>query len=198
MNKPNIVSKFISIFSVILLVLNIIFSAYIVSFSKNQIDSNNFTISQSLAFGNNIAIVVLIVISLLLFGYLIYYRKQSNIITLLGLFLLFVAGVFLITIVWITTFRNEQQHYIFALISFICAILFITLNSYSLWTEKQDKNFYEKIIILLIPILTYISFIGLGIGFFLSNKNIAHEVFPSFENIIVTLLGGSILSLGFI
>ncbi len=198
MNEANLISKIISIMSVLILVCNIVFSGYIVSLHKNQINSKNFTISQALAFGNEIALVVLIVVSLLLFGYLIYYRKQTLIITLIRLFLLLVAGVFLITIVWITTFRHEQQHYIFASIIFVCNVAFITLNSYALWTEKADKKLYEKIIILIIPILTYISLIGLGVGLILKKNKTAEEVFPSFENITLALLGSSMLSMGFI
>ncbi len=198
MNQSNFISKFLSIISILILVCNIVLSGYIVSLQKNQINSKNFTISQALAFGNEIALVVLIVVSLLLFGYLIYYRKQSLIITLIRLFLLLVAGVFLITIVWITTFRHAQQHYIFATIIFICNVLFITLNSYALWTGKTDKNLYEQIIILTIPILTYISLIGLGIGLLLKKYKTAEEVFPSFENITLALLSSSILSMGFI
>jgi hypothetical protein len=198
MRPSNLISKMLSVMSILILICNMVFSGYIVSLHKGQINNKNFTISQALAFGNEIALVVLIVVSLLLFGYLIYYRKQSKISTLIRLFLLLVAGIFLITIVWITTFRHEQQHYIFASIIFICNIIFITLNSFVLWTEKDNKKLYEKIIILIIPILTYVSLIGLLVGLILKKKDIAHEVFPSFENITFALLGGSILSIGFI
>ena len=75
MRPSNLISKMLSIMSVLILVCNIVFSAYIVSFHKGQINNKNFDISQALAFGNEIALVVLIVIALLLFGYLIYYRK---------------------------------------------------------------------------------------------------------------------------
>jgi hypothetical protein len=196
MNESNLISKLLAIMSVLILFCNIVFSGYIVSLHKDKIDSKIFTISQALAFGNEIALVVLIVVSFLLFGYLIYYRKQSFISTIIRLFFLLVACVFLITIVWITTFRHEQQHYIFASIIIVCNIIVVTLNSYALWTEKTDKYLYEKIIILIIPILTYISLIGLIVGLYLKNK--VEEIFPSFENISLALFGGSMLSIGFI
>jgi hypothetical protein len=198
MIKSNLVSKIISSLSVLMLLSNILFSGYIVSLHKKQIDDKVFTISQSLAFGNEIALVVLIVIAFALFGFVIYYRKQSKPTTVIRLFLLLVALVFLITIVWITTFRNGKLHYIFALIIFLSAVIVVFLNSYSLWKEKINKKLYEKIIILAIPILTILSLVGLGIGGILPDKKIGGQVFASFENILLTCVGGSMLSLGFI
>ncbi len=209
MNSANLVSKILSIMSVLILICNIVFSGYIVSLHKNEIDERRFTISQALAFGNEIALVVLIVISLLMFGYLVYYRSGTkmvngrkkhdiNLNTIIRLFLIFLAGIFLITIVWITTFRHEQQHYIFASIIFTCATIFIILNSVSLWKGKSIKKLYEKIIIITIPILSILAITGAGIGLLLSKNKDMHTVFPIFENIGVSILGASILSLGFI
>lgn len=198
MNKTNLASKIISSLTVLMLLCNILFSGYIVSLHKDQINDRVFTISQALAFGNEIALVVLIVIAFVLFGFLLYYRKQSKPTTIIRLFLLLVALVFLITIVWITTFRNGKLHYIFALIIFLSGIIIVLLNSYSLWKEKMNKTFYEKIIILAIPILTIISLLGLGLKFIIPSKKIGSQVFASFEIILITCVSGSILSLGFI
>jgi hypothetical protein len=198
MNKSNLLSKGLSVGFVITFILNILLSGYIVSLHKKKINNDVFTISQSLAFGNEIALVVLILIAFIILGFLVYYRKKSNIIMVITLFLLLVACVFLITIVWITIFKNEKAHYIFAAIAFLCSILIVTLTSYSLWTGNHDKKLYEKIIILLVPIITVLSLIGAGVGFLLPNKTIGGRIFASFEIIFILCICSSVLSLGFI
>ena len=99
---------------------------------------------------------------------------------------------------WITVYKSETNHYIFAAIIFGSAILFVLLNSYSLWTGIKEKKLYKKIIILLIPILTILSLIALGIGLYFKMKDKVVELFPTFENVILVLTGSSIVSLGFL
>jgi hypothetical protein len=198
MIPSNLVSKIISSVAVGMLFMNILFSGYIVSLLDNKISEKEFTISQSLAFGNKISLVVLFVVSLLLTGYLVFYRKQTKLYTIINIILLIIIGAFLITIVWITAHKNAHQHYAFASIIFICLVVFITLNSVSLWNGLPDKKLYQKILIILLPTVLYLSLIGLGTGFILHVTDKNNHVFPSFENIILVLTGLSILELGFI
>ena len=170
---------------------------------KGKISKDDFTISQALAFGEKPPLIIFFVIGIVLIGYLVYYRNikggiKNKIQMAMSYILLLLITVFFITIMWITIYKNEKHHYIFSAIIFGSAILFILLNSYSLWTGINEKKLYKKIIILLIPILTILSLIGLGIGLhFFVNKKVL-EIFPSFENIILVLTGSSILSLGFL
>ncbi len=198
MIPSNFTSKIISSIAVGMLFMNIFFSGYITSLLNNKISDKDFTISQSLAFGNKISLIVLLVISLLLTGYLVYYRKQSKIYTIINIIILIIICAFMITIIWITIYKSEHQHYSFASIIFVCLIVFITLNSISLWKGLPDKKLYQKVLIILLPVILYLSLIGLGTGFILhvTEKNI--HVFPSFENIMLVLAGLSILELGFI
>ena len=202
MRSPNLISKLVSTFAVIILFLDILLSGYITSVIKDKINDTNYTISESLAFGNKPSLIILLIIGLVLVGFLIYYRKQSKILTIIRLCLLVLIAVFFITIIWITTYKNNKQHYVFASIIFASLVLLILINSYSLWNETLNKKLYQKIVILITPILLGLSLIGLTTGFFLfinedSNAK-AKRVFPSFELIVFSLSGLSILSLGFI
>ncbi len=202
MRTPNLISKLVSSFAVIILFLDILLSGYITSVIKDKINDTNYTISESLAFGHKISLIILLIIGLVLIGFLIHYRQQSKILTIIRLCLLVLIAVFFITIIWITTYKNDKQHYIFASIIFVSLVLLILINSYSLWNETLNKKLYQKIIILIVPILIGLSLIGLTTGFILlldkDANSKAKRVFPSFELIIFSLSGLSILSLGFI
>ncbi len=181
-----------------MLFLNILLSGYITSLLKYKIDKNDFSISQSLAFGNKISLVILFIISLMLTAYLVFYRKMTKVYTIINIILLIIICVFFITIVWITMHRNALQHSIFALIIFLSVLIFIILNGIYLWKETPNKKTYQKVLILIIPILTGLSMVGLSTGVFLLKTEKQFQVFPSFENIILVLAGLSILELGFI
>ncbi len=198
MKSPDFISKIISSIAVSMLFLNILLSGYITSFLDGQISEANFSISQSLAFGNKISLIILFVIALLLTGYLIFHRKQSTDITIINTILLVIICAFFITIIFITTYRNANQHYIFSSIIFSCLVAFVTLNAVSLWKGIPDKKIYQKVLILILPIVLYLSLFGLSIGlyFFITDKQ--QHVFPSFENIVFVLSGLSILEMGFI
>lgn len=202
MNNSNLLTKLLASIGTFSILINILLSGYIASFVKGKITKNDFTISQSLAFGLKPTLIIFFIIGIVLIGLLVYFRNikggdKNKIQMAISYILLLLITVFFITIIWITIYRNETQHYIFSSIIFGSAILFILLNSYSLWTGIKEKKLYKKIIILLVPILTMLSLIGLMVGlhFFVNNK--AVEVFPSFENIILILTGTSILTLGF-
>ena len=85
MIPPNLVSKIISSVAVGMLFLNILFSGYITSLLKKQINKNDFSISQSLAFGQEISLVVLFVIFIMLTCYLVIYRKMTKVYTIINI-----------------------------------------------------------------------------------------------------------------
>jgi len=196
MRTSNKYSYGLSILSVLLLIANIIFSGYIVSLNKNEIDENRFHISQALAHGNEIALITLIVITFIVLAFLLYYRKYSNWFFVFKLILLLSACVFLITIIYITTYRDVKLHYIFAIIIFLCMFLFLLLNSIDLWRGKKNKTNFNKFFIILVPLLSILSVIGLGLGVVYSKQK--SELFPIFENINVVVFSLSLLLLGFI
>ena len=198
MIPPNLVSKIISSVAVGMLFLNILFSGYITSLLKKQINKNDFSISQSLAFGQEISLVVLFVIFIMLTCYLVIYRKMTKVYTIINIILLIIICAFVITIVWITMHKSTLQHSIFASIIFLALYIFVILNAVNLWKNTPNKKIYQKVLILIIPILISLSMIGLITGVTLSYNKKQLQVFPSFENIVIVLGGLSILELGFI
>ena len=88
MRAPDTVSKVLASLCLLIFALCIGLSAYLVSALKGEIDDKNFTISQSLAFGNKYAMVILLVLSFGILGYLTYYRGGAYLI--LRLFLILV------------------------------------------------------------------------------------------------------------
>jgi hypothetical protein len=202
MINSNLLTKLVASLGTFSILINILLSGYIASFVKGKISKDDFTVSQALAFGEKPPLIIFFVIGIVLIGYLVYYRNirgpaDNKIQATMSYILLLLITVFFITIMWITIYKNETHHYIFSSIIFGSAILFILLNSYSLWTGINEKKLYKKIILLLIPILTILSLIGLGIGLHFMMKNKVVELFPSFENILLVLTGSSILTLGF-
>jgi hypothetical protein len=203
MNKANLLTKLFASLGTFSIFMNVLLSGYIASLVKGKITKNDFTISQALAFGEKPPLIIFFIIGIVLIGLLIYYRNirgiaKNKIQTIISYILLLLITVFFITIMWITVYKSETNHYIFAAIIFGSAILFVLLNSYSLWTGIKEKKLYKKIIILLIPILTILSLIALGIGLYFKMKDKVVELFPTFENVILVLTGSSIVSLGFL
>lgn len=196
MRNANKYSYGLSILSVLLLLANIALSGYVVSLQKNEIDKDSFHISQALAHGNEPALITLIVITFVILSGLLYYRKYSNWVFVFKLFLLLSACIFLITIIYITTYRDLKLHYIFAIIIFLSMFLFLLLNSIDLWRGKKTKTFLNKLFLLLVPLLSILSVIGLGLAVAF-NKQIS-ELFPIFENINVIVFSLSLLLMGFI
>ena len=196
MRAPDTVSKVLASLCLLIFALCIGLSAYLVSALKGEIDDKNFTISQSLAFGNKYAIVILLVLSFVILGYLTYYRGGAYLI--LRLFLILVISSLIITIIWVTTFYSKMDHYILAGIIFVSALINIILTSNTIYSELKMKTKNKIIILQILPILALIGFIGLGV----SKINIVEEkvvqLFPSFENYMILVQGASILTLGFI
>ena len=196
MRAPDTVSKVLASLCLLIFALCIGLSAYLVSALKGEIDDKNFTISQSLAFGNKYEIVILLVLSFVILGYLTYYRGGAYLI--LRLFLILVISSLIITIIWVTTFYSKMDHYILAGIIFVSALINIILTSNTIYSELKMKTKNKIIILQILPILALIGFIGLGV----SKINIVEEkvvqLFPSFENYMILVQGASILTLGFI
>ena len=172
-------------------------AGYQVSYKKGKIWNTEFTISQSLAFGNDPALVSLFTLGtmayiylLLLKGpkYLLYPRIISQVI----------IYIFLITIIWITTFRDKGKHYIFALIIFLGTLL------YHIMTYIAYKNLkvspLVKNILLGACILNILVFIGLGVtkGTPLSNYDESKITFASLENTVTVITGTVLTVIGFL
>ena len=152
--------------------------------------------SQSLAYGNKPAMVSMITVFLILLLYLIYYRGHSKYLYI-RLFLILLICALIITIVWVTTNYNVNDHYILASIIFISTITYILLTSIVIYQGLKVKSKSSTIILFSLPILAILGLIGLGLSMtkFISEK--VSELFPSFENYMFLIQIFSMLTLGF-
>lgn len=128
---------------------------------------------------------------------LIYYRGHSKFLYI-RLFLVIAMCVLLITIIWVYTMYNKNEHYILAFFIFIMLIIYIFLTSIVIYQGLTIKTKTIKIILYLLPILAILGFLGLTFSINnVINEN-AKELFPSAENYMIFIQILSILSLGFI
>lgn len=193
--QPDTLSKSLSISCITVLVIFLGITAYLVSSLRGEIHSNNFTVSQAIAFGNKPSMVILLVLAFSILAYLTYYRGHPYLF--LRLFMYLVLCSFIITIIWVTTFYSKLDHYILAGIIFTFFVITIILNSFLLYNGLTTKTKTKKIILIIIPLLAIIGLIGLGLTIINEIGDNVVQLFPSFENYIGVVLAMSVFTLGF-
>lgn len=188
-------TKNLSLSIVVLFISMFVMGSYFFSFEKGEINSNLFTISQSLAFGNDIVMTILLTI---IFGLLIYmiYLKGPNNGLYFRIFLLIIMYAFINTIFYVTTYYNKTDHYILAGFIFTAALIYIFYSSYLMF--KNFKNFsrlnsFLSISNILVPAFSLVVFTALII----SNILNVPYMFPIMENTMLTCMGFSILINGY-
>jgi hypothetical protein len=192
--QPNKLSRYLSLIILFLYLGTFGLLAYLPGALKGEITDTDFTVSQSLAFSIKPAFVVVFTIATVLFGYLIYYRGHDFLWTRLFLFLVIYA--FIITILWVTTFYNEKDHYILAGFIFFFTVLFIMLNNLVIYKGLKNHTAFTNIFLLGTPILAILGLLGLLVSK-LAFSNI-EQLFPSFENYMIAIKSLSVFALGFI
>jgi len=195
MRQPDSISKKLAIACLTLFVLFLGITAYLVSALRGEIQSDNFTISQAIAFGNKPSMITLVVLAMGIFSYLTYYRGHNYLYFRLLLSLIMCS--FVITIVWVTTYYSKEDHYILAAFIFTSVVTTIVLNSYLIYNGQTVKSKNSKMILLAIPILAFLGFVGLTLGKVKVIEDEVVQLFPSFENYIATIFGMSVFTLGF-
>jgi hypothetical protein len=195
MRQPDTMSKRLAVSCITLFVLFLGITAYLVSALEGEIQGNNFTISQAIAFGNKPSMITLVVLAMGIFSYLTYYRGHNYLYFRLLLSLIICS--FVITIVWVTTYYSKEDHYILAAFIFSSVIITIILNSYLIYNGQTVKTKNSKMILLALPILAILGFIGLTLGKVSVIEDDVVQLFPSFENYIGALFGVSVFTLGF-
>lgn len=193
--QPNFISKSLSISCISALVIFLGITAYLVSSLQGEIQSNNFTISQAIASGNKPSMIILLVLAFSILSYLTYYRGHPYLFLRLLMYL--VSCSFIITIVWVTTYYNKENHYILAGIIFTFFVTIIILNSYLIYNGLSVKTKTNKYILIGIPILAIIGLIGIGLGNLEPISNEVTQLFPVFENYLGIVMSLSIYTLGF-
>ena len=196
MRQPDIISKSLAVSCITILVIFLSITAYLVSALKNKLDSYNFTISQAIAFGNKPSMIILIILAFSILSYLSYYRGHKYLY--IRLFLNLIISSLMITIIWITTYYSEDDHYILAGIIFTAVLISIILNTYLVYNGLLVKTKTKNIILLSIPILSIICYIGLIVGNIDAVSNKVVQLFPAFELAFGVVFTTSISTLGFL
>lgn len=188
LSKISIKTKIISMFTVICFLVAFGIAGYEVSYKKHHINKKNFTISQSLAFGNDTALVTLFTLGILFYIYLLFLRGPAKYLYLRFLFLM-IAFIFLIIIIWVTTYKDLHLHRKFA------ATIFISILIYHILTLIAFKNISKKLFyyLFLVVILNIIVIISSEISL-LNNKK---QIFAVLENTNILIMFIVILLLGF-
>lgn len=196
LNKPNLKTNLLSVFGDLFFLIGLLLGSYLVSFEKHDITDTDFSVSQSLAFGNKPVMVTFYTLSYICLILLVLLRGGNKYLLIIRVFLLLLSYSFLITIIWITTYRNEIEHYAFAGVIFTSNLIFQLITLFSFYNYVINKKtiiatgFLQIIIVILLGIFLLLSLY--------SNLSIYAQLFYSFENLTVVSMSVVILALGFI
>ena len=197
---PDTISRSVSIFSTLSFLGALLGGAYAFSISEKKVTIDVFTISQALAFGNQYIMVVFFTLAFAGIIFLNFYRSPKKLLIARIILLLLIYG-FLITIIWVTTFKNKNMHYIFAGIIFLSNLLYIAILTYVYQKYLKDKERYKTYLLDLNLMFAFASMIILMVfGIFEADKrtNLDDAIFASNENFTVLLTAVTLLFLGFI
>lgn len=197
---PDTISRSVGAISAISFLGALFGGAYGYSIHKNKVDENVFTISQALAFGNQYIMVVFFTLAFMGIIFLNFYRSPRKFLIARVILLLFVYG-FLITIIWITTFKNEKLHYIFAGIIFLSNLIYISILTYVYQKYLKNKASYKTYLLDLNLMFAFAAMVILLVfGIFESDErtNLDDAIFAATENFNVLVTATTLIFLGFI
>lgn len=186
----------VSIFTLLCYLFAFGIAAYEVSYRKGKLSERKFTVSQSLAFGNEYALVPLFTLGMISYIYLITLKGPKKFLNS-RIFCQLIVYIFLITIIWITTYKDKVKHYIFAFIIFSTIFIYHVLT-YLAFKGTKTSNLMMNLL-LLACIINGLVFIGLGVTNVktISKKTDDRIVFASLENTCTLITGTVIFILGF-
>lgn len=197
---PDIISRSVGTLSIISFLGALLGGAYGYSIHKKKVNGSIFTISQALAFGNQYIMVIFFTLSFAGIIFLNFYRSPRKYLIIRIILLLFVYG-FLITIIWVTTFRNKKLHYTFAGIIFLSNLIYITILTYLYQRYLKDKARYKTYLLDVNLMFSFASMVILLVfGIFESDKktNLDDSIFASTENFNVLVTATTLIFLSFI
>ena len=169
--------------------------SYLTSYLKGDISKSLFTISQSLAFANKPIVIIFLTIGLYLVAYLNYSRGPRK-YYYLRQFLLLVIYSLVLSLLWVTTYYNQTDHYILASIIFTCIVIYIIMTCILYYISMKTRSIFVSGLLITIPILTGLVFLGLMVSNINEIRTNVSELFPSFENSMLFLFLVTILIQG--
>lgn len=196
---PNQKTKILSYLSIFTYSIGLLVGAYAVSIGKDQIKRDEFTVSQALAFGSRELMIISFILSYLFIILLIWERGPYKFIILRS-FLITVFFVFLITIIYVTKYYDEELHFTLAGVMFIANLIFVLLTAHlfrGYLKHEPDFHtyFFDGLIVFLVAAFVLVNVYGV----FETNRKtfIDDEIFASNELISVFSSLGVIYYLGF-
>ena len=196
LNPANNTTRYAAIFAILSMLILFGLGTYLTSYLKGEISQSLFTVSQSLAFGNQPVVILLLTTSIILLGYINIIRGPSKLLWLRQFLLLLVYGM-VITLLWVTTYYSELDHYILATIIFLSIVIYINITSILYYKNIKNINKLNKVILILLSSLSSLVLIGLVVANIEDVKTKVIELFPSLENSMIFLFLVCILIQGF-
>ena len=196
---PNNKTKFLSAFTIFTYLTGLVVGAYAVSITKDKISRDEFTVSQSLAFGSRELMIICFALAYFSMILLIWNRGPLKYIALRSL-LITVFFSLLITIIYVTKYYDEEMHFIMAGIMFVSNLFFILLTAHLFKGYLRNEPVIQTYLFDGLIILTIASFIMVNVyGVFETNSKtfIDDEIFATNELITVFSGLGVIYYLGF-
>ena len=196
LNPANNTTRYAAIFAILSMLILFGLGTYLTSYLKGEISKSLFTVSQSLAFGNQPVVILLLTTSIILLGYINIIRGPRKLLWLRQFLLLLVYGM-VITLLWVTTYYSELDHYILATIIFLSIVIYINITSILYYKNIKNINKLNKVILILLSSLSSLVLIGLVVANIEDVKTKVIELFPSLENSMIFLFLVCILIQGF-
>ena len=190
-------SKLISLIAILCFMFGFGIAAYEISYEKGRINNVEFTVSESLAFGDEPGLVTLFTIGIIAYMYLIKMKGPKEFLYI-RLFLLLLIYSFLITIIWITTYKDKRLHYIFAFIIFLSTFIYHILT-YISFSKKCSALMCNCLLVACL--LNILVIIGLGATKIIkpiTEKNETRITFASLENTFLLIVIFVMFVIGFL
>lgn len=197
---PSDKTKFLSAFTIFTYMTGLVVGAYAVSISKDKITKNEFTVSESLAFGSKELMIACFILAYFSMILLICERGPKKYLVLRSL-LLTIFFSLLITIIYVTKYYDEEMHFTMAGIIFICNLIFILLTSHlfkGYFRHEPNINTYLFDGLIVLTVASFILVNVYGVFETKTKTFIDDEIFATNELITVFSSLGVIYYLGFL
>ena len=194
---PTTKTKLAAVFCVFMFLILFGLSTYLTAYLKGQISKSLFTVSQSLAFGNQPVVIILISIALFLLAFINHIRGPAKLLWIRQFMLLLVYGL-VISLLWVTTYYSEMDHYILASIIFTTIVVYIIMTCVLYYQNSKALTMLSKVLLIALPVLVALVFAGLVIANIDIVRKEVVELFPSLENSMIFLFLVCIIIQGFI
>lgn len=196
---PNSKTKILSSLTIFTYTVGLIIGGYAFSIANDKISRDEFTISQSIAFGSRELMIISFILTYIFLMALIWERGPFKYIALRSL-LITIFFVLLVTIIYVTKYYDEGMHYLLAGIMFISNLVFVLLTSHLFRGYLRHEPIlhtylFDGLIVILVAAFVLVNVYGV---FERKTKTyIDDEIFATNELISVFSTLGVIYYLGF-